>query len=267
MIRIMRSPIASELEARLLKLTQEIVDVCLCKRTAYARTVWDRHTVRRDVHKPLMGVLREMAPGIDCCMYCGDHLADTIDHFVPKAKCPTRTFQWRNLLLACSPCNSRYKGERFESDGLVGSLLIDPTLEDPLDHLHLSLATGHYVPIEGSIKGHWTIKVCGLNKSNRPMARVHAWETMREGVRVWARARQERDWKKMSIWQRLMKEQPFADVCHSALRQARYEQADTCFESIDSDVVELLRDEELRSALLAPKSYQSSDTQLSSTSL
>lgn len=59
-------------------------------------------------------------------------MADTVDHFVPKSHCALRTFHWPNLLLACFTCNTRFKVDKHRGDGLVGSLLIDPTREDPL---------------------------------------------------------------------------------------------------------------------------------------
>ncbi|NUR03860.1 MAG: hypothetical protein HOY79_47310 [Streptomyces sp.] len=178
MIKIARPPLPSELEAAALKLTQELADTPVPERTKQAELVWERKTVRRDVYQPIKDILERMAPGLDCCMYCGNHLADTIDHFIPRARCALRTLYWPNLLLACSTCNTRYKRDAYESDGLVGSLLVDPTGEDPFDHLDLQLESGIYHVVEGSKKGQRTIDVYGLNKEKRPQARERAWRNL-----------------------------------------------------------------------------------------
>lgn len=53
-------------------------------------------------HHRLDSVLRQMAPGLERCMYCGDNQGTDIDHFEPLARNPLRTFDWLNHLLACS---------------------------------------------------------------------------------------------------------------------------------------------------------------------
>ncbi|MFI9836363.1 HNH endonuclease [Nonomuraea sp. NPDC051941] len=250
MIRIVRRRLTSELEASLLKLTQEIANTPIAERIKHVQNMWDRRSVRRDVYKPVFEVLESMAPGLDCCMYCGDDLADTVDHFVPKVRCPIRSFYWRNLLLACSTCNSRYKKERYKSDGLVGSLLVDPTLEDPFDHLDLRLDSGLYRPVEGSPKGQWTIDVCGLNEGKRPRARSDAWLRLNHDLTSWDRARKEQDEKQRRYLEWVMRGQPFADVYHAALHKAVSEHAERIFFDASPGVLALLRDEDLRSALL-----------------
>ena len=65
-----------------------------------------------------------------------------------KSRRPIRTFDWSNLFLACSHCNSNAKRNKFPVDPATESpLLIDPTSDDPLEHLALSPSTGEYVPI------------------------------------------------------------------------------------------------------------------------
>jgi hypothetical protein len=102
-----------------------------------------------------------MAPGIEQCMYCGD-TGTEIDHFEPISRNPLRTFDWLNHLLACVNCNSRAKLAAFPIDAHGHPLLIDPTAEDPFDHLRLSLPFGRYEPLTD--KGRTTIKVCSLNR-------------------------------------------------------------------------------------------------------
>jgi uncharacterized protein YbaR (Trm112 family) len=74
---------------------------------------------------------------------------------------PLRTFDWLNDLLACTHCNSHHKRDQFPCvDGVP--MLIDPTAEDPADHLRLVLAAGHYAPLTS--KGRETIDVFQLNR-------------------------------------------------------------------------------------------------------
>lgn len=95
-------------------------------------------------------------------MYCGDNLGTDIDHFEPIAIAPLRTFDWQNHLLACAHCNSNQKRDRFPCDPVTNEpLLIDPSHEDPADHLLLYLASGAYDPL--TPKGEATIAVFGLN--------------------------------------------------------------------------------------------------------
>jgi len=85
--------------------------------------------------------LRQMVGARGRCMFCEDSRGVDIDHFWPKARYPERTFLWENLLLICSGCN-RKKGERFELDANGSPLLIDPTRDDPWDHLYYDSETG-----------------------------------------------------------------------------------------------------------------------------
>ncbi|MCW8384095.1 HNH endonuclease [Streptomyces justiciae] len=248
MIRIVRPRLPTDLEASLLALSQEMADTPVPDRNEHAERMWKRNTVRRDVYQPVREALEEMAPGVDCCMYCGNHMADTVDHFVPKSRCGLRTFYWPNLLLACSTCNTRFKGNKHRSDGLVGSLLIDPTREDPFDHLDLGLASGVYRPVEGSPKGEWTIEVCGLNEGKRPRVRAEGWLNLADDLQGWAQARAAGDVRNMRRKIYRMRTQPFADVCYAALHKAVSEEALRVFMDEDPAVLDLLRDDELRAA-------------------
>ncbi|GAA4862766.1 HNH endonuclease [Kitasatospora terrestris] len=127
--------------------------------TATGRAAWHK-AVRQKAQLRLM--LRQMAPGLERCMYCGDNLGTDIDHFEPIAQAPLRTFDWQNHLLACAHCNSNQKRDRFPRDPDTGEqLLVDPSREDPADHLRLYLASGDYDPL--TPKGAATIEVFGLN--------------------------------------------------------------------------------------------------------
>lgn len=105
-------------------------------------------------------------------MYCEDNLGTDIEHFWPKAAFPGAAFQWDNHLWACSRCNSNYKRDRFPmaSDE---PLLIDPTRNDPFDHLVLSPLTGLYVSLDEV--GENSIEVFGLNREVCVRGRRNAW--------------------------------------------------------------------------------------------
>lgn len=105
-----------------------------------AEAAWDsaRKTQKVDaVHT----VLRKMAGPTERCMYCGDSLGDTIEHFYPKASYRSKTFDWNNMLLICGLCNYR-KGNQFPLDASGQPLYIDPTIDRPWDHLIFDESTG-----------------------------------------------------------------------------------------------------------------------------
>ena len=111
------------------------------------------------------GTLEKMATGRGRCMYCEDSLGTDIEHFYPRARYPGRTFSWSNYLLACSHCNSNLKRSRFPFHDRRPALL-DPTVDDPFDHLL-------FVPLTGELcatgpKGQPSIDVFGLNDPSTP---------------------------------------------------------------------------------------------------
>jgi hypothetical protein len=55
------------------------------------------------------------------------------------------TFELTNHLLACSRCNSHAKRSLFPRDEYGNPLIIDPTTEDPWEHMRLTPSTGEYV--------------------------------------------------------------------------------------------------------------------------
>lgn len=106
-----------------------------------ASRLWDLQKNRAFVE--IKEKLRDvMAPGHGLCMYCEDSAGSTIDHFRPKDAYPTRTFEWDNHLWACFLCNTVYKGTQFPLDARGLPLLIDPTRDDPAEHLILAPRTG-----------------------------------------------------------------------------------------------------------------------------
>lgn len=245
MIKIARTALTDDLSESLTKLTKRIVAAEDEKRAVEARRIWRLTSTRAHVYEPLDRTLRQMAPGLGQCMYCGDTGAD-IDHFEPISRNPLRTFDWLNHLLACTTCN-RHKRDSFPVDACNQPLLIDPTAEDPFDRLRLSLLVGRYEP--RTDKGQATIRVCSLNRPQLEQGRVQSLSVVETCLESWEAARKGGDTAKMDKMVRIVQAQPFADVCQSMLRQAVAPGSDIIF--ADSlDVLALLRLPELRLALL-----------------
>ncbi len=102
------------------------------------------------------------------CMYCENSEGTDLEHFRPKTKYPEAMFKWENLLLGCSGCN-RCKGDDFPMDEKT-PLLLDPTREEPWDHLDFDPRTGNivarFLPEEGtySFKGMETVRILQLDR-------------------------------------------------------------------------------------------------------
>lgn len=208
-----------------------------------ARQLWNRN---RPARRGLREALNVMAPGHQRCMYCGDSEGTSVDHFEPIARNPLRTFDWLNHLLACSYCNSNQKGSRFPVDEHGSPLLIDPTVEDPFDHLALSLTVGEYRA--RTRKGASTIDVLGLNRAVLVQGRQHAREVVSQALRSWQAARKAGDPAGEQRQIRTIRMQPLADVYQAMLRYAVADAAAHLFAG-DQDLLDILRDPALRSAL------------------
>ncbi|MFE0134981.1 hypothetical protein ACFWY6_25935 [Streptomyces sp. NPDC059037] len=251
MIPIQRLSLPEDVSARMTILTKRIGlrDVASGARKKYADNLWDGEG---DVKKALREVLRRMAPGIlGCCMYCGSCTGTDIEHFEPREHNSLQTFRWTNHLLACGPCNSKYKGTWWKCDEETGEpLLVDPTRDDPFAHLVLNLREGIYR--SPTAKGESTIELLGLNLPARrfPEARKRAHENAWVVLHNWGQARRDDDEKGMRAALGLLTLQPFADVWQAMLRQAVLPGADIVMRDEPPWVLPLLRDEELRAATL-----------------
>lgn len=120
--------------------------------------------------------LAEMASGIERCMYCEDSKGTAIDHFWPKADYPAKAFSWLNYVLACSECNSK-KSKRFPLDPQGAPLLLNPTEEEPLDHLAFSPSTGKYETL--TPRGEESQNVYGLDRSTLVRGRLLNWTVLK----------------------------------------------------------------------------------------
>jgi uncharacterized protein (TIGR02646 family) len=253
MIPIPREALPDELSAQLATLTKELAAIPVTGRKAAARKLWEKSGTRARVHGPLKEILRRMALGLEQCMYCGTDFGTDIDHYEPKARNPLRTFDWLNHLLACSTCNSNQKRDRFPTGDDDQPLLIDPTADDPFEHITLSLSTDVYYPF--SDKGAATIEVCGLNRRQLVDGRRRSRKTVAVCLRQWRAAYEVARDRDMAEVAEMIRQQPFADVCQAMLRQAVAPGAELVFSDAEvvglaPDLLTLLRLPELRAALM-----------------
>lgn len=116
----------------------------------------------------VLKTLRQMMGARERCMYCVDSHGADIEHFRPKARYPQRAFQWTNMLLSCTECG-RFKGSQFPT-AKGRPLLIDPTAEDPWQHIDFDPDTGNLTArfdthaADWSTKGAKTVEVLQLDR-------------------------------------------------------------------------------------------------------
>ncbi|NUR52171.1 MAG: HNH endonuclease [Hamadaea sp.] len=241
MIPLRRPELPTVALARMIDLTERIAAVPGPRRSAEARRIWSRdRTVRPTIRQALGG----MAPGLERCMYCGDNQGSDVDHFEPLSRNPLRTFDWLNHLLACSICNGHYKRDRFPLDAEGNPLLVDPTVDDPADHLRLSLTTGSYVGL--TARGEATIEVCGLNRPILTRGRLAARTTIERCLRMWDRARRLGEPELAAELLDTAREQPFTAVAYAMVRTAESPAAAAV---LPAEIVRLLRLTPVRRAL------------------
>ncbi|WP_190214081.1 HNH endonuclease [Kitasatospora indigofera] len=140
-----------------------------------------------------------------------------IDHFEPLERAPLRAFEWLNHLLSCAYCNSDVKREEYPVDANGFCLLINPTIEDPAEHLQLMLASGEYEPVNGSPKGVESIRVFGLNRPDLIKGRQDAFDLACSNIRDWHFQRQSNDVRADRVAKALL-DRPFIDVVHAMTR-------------------------------------------------
>ncbi|MBV1849046.1 hypothetical protein KUA19_02775 [Catellatospora sp. NEAU-YM18] len=212
-------------------------------RVRHARGLWRRAQPRQS----LRDLLLDAAPGISRCMYCGDNQGTDIDHHEPLSRNPLRTFDWLNHLLACSFCNSHGKGDQFPVDGRGQSLLIDPTVDDPADHLALALSVGEYRP--RTDKGHHTIAVLRLNRAVLVEGRQQARRVIELALPGWHDAMRLGDPRRMNECLLTIRMQPFAEVITAMLLAAVQPGAEVVFRH-DPRLLRILLEPRLRASLL-----------------
>ncbi|MGW0804303.1 HNH endonuclease [Nonomuraea sp. NPDC002799] len=211
MIHIRRTSLDAELTLKLFARTEQLKIAGACSHAA--RQSWRGASSEKE---QLRAALRRMSRAVERCMYCGDSRGTDIDHFEPIMLSPFRTFDWMNHLLACSSCNSNAKRELYPVDRAGTPLLIDPTVDDPFEHLRLILSTGTYR--WNTPKGRATIDVFQLNRADLRRGRELAFPRCQAMLRDYLRlqgAGRRRDAVKML---NALHEQPFADVLHAMYR-------------------------------------------------
>jgi uncharacterized protein (TIGR02646 family) len=213
MRRLTRTPLSPKSEAFLAKRTSDVRSSAHPKQRA--AQLWQSQNVK--AFKEIRQKLAQMASGLERCMYCEDSAGTDIEHFWPKSTYPKKAFLWLNYLWACSHCNSNQKRTVFpRSRGKP--LLIDPTAEDPLDHLVLSPSTGKFAPI--SEKGTKSCQVFGLNRGTLETGRKNAWVALQSLLPSYAKCVQEGDQKEAERLRYVVTQHPFSSVLVTLLRIA-----------------------------------------------
>lgn len=116
----------------------------------------------------VLKTLQQMMGARERCMYCVDSHGGDIEHFRPKARYRGRAFQWSNMLLCCTECG-RFKGSQFPIANRR-PMLIDPSAEDPWQHLDFDPDTGNLTARfdlranDWSAKGATTVAVLRLDR-------------------------------------------------------------------------------------------------------
>ena len=175
MRHLARPPLPAPAQRYLQRWTQALVALPAAYQKANSDRTRRQRLNTRTIHQT-REALHAMNGGWDRCMYCEHNVAGQIDHFEPRERAPARTFDWPNMVLSCDRCNVS-KGSAFMGAG--GEPPVDPTLEDPSEHLELSPRDGALVG--RTARGEWTIQVFGLNASpHLKRQRREAWLVLQE---------------------------------------------------------------------------------------
>lgn len=180
MRRLSRPALSAPTQTYLEDVTKDIVEAA--DERAAADTKWVNKNRRH--FDDVRAALRSMASGLVRCMYCEDSAGTDIEHYRPKATFPTFSFTWTNYLLACSHCNSNEKRNQFPVDEGGKPLLIDPSVDDSLEHLALVPHLGEFT--SRTDQGRASIDVYGLNRPELVQGRVDAWVGLDQLIRGYA---------------------------------------------------------------------------------
>ncbi len=157
--------------------------------------------------------LSAMASGLERCMYCEDSHGCDVEHFRPKARHPQHAFVWENLLFVCTECN-RQKNDTFDP------LVIDPTKDDPLDHVVLSPTTGKYVAATGSTRGAITLRAIPRLASDQALVqgRRNAWMKLHVMLGRYAAHQTAGRQEEADMIRQIVVDEPFSAVFAALLR-------------------------------------------------
>ena len=166
----MRRVTRDELDARTttyLQTKQNSVNIRRQNSIIDANKEWNKARKTKTMER-VCSTLRNMMGRRERCMYCLDSHGTDVEHFWPKTTYPERMFEWLNMLLCCTECG-RFKGRSFPLQN-GAPLLVDPTAEDPWQHLDFDPDTGNIVARfdlgtnEYSVKGTKTVEVLRLDR-------------------------------------------------------------------------------------------------------
>jgi len=197
-------------------------------RTQQARIARSRWHGAVELRADLLVVLDTMAHGRRCCNYCSDCLGTTVDHYCPISEAPLSTFEWTNHLLACSRCNSHAKRSLFPRHEYGNPLIIDPTTEDPWEHMRLTPSTGEYVAM--TPKGQTTIDLL-LDTDLLARGRRAAWLDATDLIIGHHRAALSGYSQGALMYQYRLMQRPNLDAFYAMLRWSEASTAALLFES------------------------------------
>lgn len=135
---------------------------------------------KRYAHPEIKGALGEMFGAK--CAYCESRVTAVsyqhVEHFRPQSVYPRLAYDWDNLLLACTVCNSGYKRDQFplidgieprecpaapcSLDGSDHSALVNPCIDDPEDFFTFE---DEWIVCLND-RARLTRDVCGLNRED-----------------------------------------------------------------------------------------------------
>jgi uncharacterized protein (TIGR02646 family) len=194
-------------------------------RTEAAR-LWDLRDNK--AFREVRAILQQMASGLERCMYCEDSAGIAIEHFWPRSTYPHRAFDWLNYLIICTLCNSN-KRDLFPLDEDGKPLLLDPTEDEPLEHMALSPATGSLLGL--SRKGTLTIEIIDLDRETLVKGRAGAWTALQVLIADYAHLRHTGDSDRAERVKLTVRQYPFAGVFAALLRMAESADADLLIEA------------------------------------
>ena len=99
----------------------------------------------------------------DKCAYCEQVAAKDIEHFYPKSRFPTKAYTYANFLWACKNCNTE-KMAVFPLDPAGKAILLNPTIDEPLDYIRWDELSGKIIPHPDPIRGHRAVQTIDLLK-------------------------------------------------------------------------------------------------------
>lgn len=144
----------------------------LSSRCKEARRLW-KQAGGRQAMIAAVDTLVKMNSALPWCMYCEADRASavkkgkrsgTVDHWIPIKESPEKTFEWENHFLACSICNSLFKGSEFPR-AANGDPLVIHLVDDPVDD-HLEFEPSNGALVGTSPKGQSTIQFFHLTDLN-----------------------------------------------------------------------------------------------------